>query len=347
MPQPAPLSAFMVGCEGAALTAEERGFLAEHRPCGLILFDRNCRSADQIRALATEFRAAVGHDGAIVAVDQEGGRVQRIKPPIARALPKASALADAHAQDPAQALADATVLWRLVAAELAALGISMNCVPVLDLPAPGADPIIGDRAFGIVPEPVIALGRAVVDAHVAMGLAPVIKHLPGHGRANADSHLALPVIDADRASLDAHDFVPFRALNSAPAAMTAHVVLSCVDDKAPATCSAAVVDGIIRGALGFDGLLLSDDLSMGALSGSLTDRAVAALGAGCDVALHCNGRLDEMRAVAAGSRPLAGAALARFDRLAALWRGANTTGPDAATLAAGEAAIARFFAFAA
>lgn len=310
--------ALITGMAGHALSADERAFLKRERPCGLILFTRNCASHDQIRALVAEAKAAIGSSDVLVLIDQEGGRVQRLRPPLARALPPAAAYSRLFSGDPALACKTAYDAARLVAAELRALSINMNCAPVLDLPVPGSHDIIGDRAYGTSSWQVVALARAVADGLKAGGVVPVIKHIPGHGRATADSHLALPVVSATHAELSATDFAPFRALAGEPAAMTAHVVYAAIDAAAPATTSKRMIGGIIREEIGFGGFLMSDDLSMKALSGSLTGRAHASIAAGCDVALHCNGNLAEMIAVAEGVPSLEGRACDRFASALAL-----------------------------
>ena len=317
--------AAIFGCADLALGDAERRFFREADPWGFILFQRNCRDPEQVRALVAALREAVGRDAPVL-IDQEGGRVQRLKPPHWRQAPAAAAFAD---RDP-EALRLNT---RLIAAELAGLGLDVDCLPCLDVPAPGGHGIIGDRAFAADPAVVARLGRVVCEALLEGGVLPVLKHVPGHGRAGADSHLELPRVQASLAELQATDFAPFRALNDMPLAMTAHVVYEAIDPDAPATTSSAVVRDVIRGWIGFDGLLMSDDLTMKALSGDLGARARAALGAGCDVALHCSGVLEEMEAVAAAIGPLdasgarrADAALARrrppahLDTLAALAR---------------------------
>ncbi len=305
-------TALITGLAGEALTADERAFLKSASPSGVILFTRNCRDHDQIRALLGSAREAAGADDFLVLIDQEGGRVQRLRPPLGRALPRAGTFARLYEREPSRALDAAFLVARLVAAELAALGITMNCAPVLDIPSAGSHEIIGDRAYGATPDQVAALGRAVAEGLLAGGLVPVLKHIPGHGRATADSHLDLPVVDAAHMALSATDFAPFKALASMPAAMTAHVVYSSIDASAPASTSARVTREVIRGEIGFDGLLMSDDLSMKALQGAMRDRAEAVIAAGSDVALHCNGDLSEMEAAAAGAGPLAGRALERF-----------------------------------
>lgn len=305
-------TALIIGVAGTTLTADETAFLKDVRPVGLILFTRNLQSHDQIRALVSAVREAAGGDDLLVLIDQEGGRVQRLRPPLGRALPPAAAFAKLYERDPDAAADAAFAVARLMAEELGALSINTDCVPVLDVPAPGGHEIIGDRAFGTTPEQVIRLGRAVAEGMMAGGMLPVIKHIPGHGRADQDSHLALPVVKAGLDELRAVDFVPFKALNTMPAAMTAHVVFTAIDADAPASISAVVTRDIIRGEIGFDGLLMSDDLSMKALSGSMRDRAEGVIAAGSDLVLHCNGDLAEMQAAAAGTPPLEGRAKERF-----------------------------------
>lgn len=306
--------AFVTGLSGETLTDEERRFVRDARPAGLILFARNCRAAEQIRALVADFKDATGDDRMLVLIDQEGGRVQRLKPPLARMLPPARAFAIMYAAAPEAAVRAAHAVSRLAASELTALGINTNCAPVLDVPCEGAHDVIGDRAFGREPATVIALGRAVADGLLAGGVLPVVKHVPGHGRAGADSHHDLPVVAAAAAELERTDFVPFRALADLPAAMTAHVVFSAIDAEAPASVSRAVTQTVIREAIGFDGLLMSDDLSMRALTGTMRSRAEAVIRAGSDLALHCSGNLAEMREVVEGVPVLAGDALRRLER---------------------------------
>lgn len=302
------LGAAIFGLGGVGLTAAERAFFRDAAPLGFILFERNCAAPDQVRRLVQELRDAVGRADAPVLIDQEGGRVARLKPPHWRLYPRAAAigaLAGAKAEEAARLGA------RLIADDLARLGITVDCMPVLDLPAAGADPVIGDRAYGTDGARAAALGAAVCDGLLAGGVLPVLKHIPGHGRAAVDSHVALPVVTAPLAELETSDFAPFRALAAMPWAMTAHIVYTAVDRDHPATLSRRVIDGVIRGAIGFDGLLLSDDLSMRALPGDLGARAGAALAAGCDVVLHCNGILAEMAEVAAAAGTLSDAARRR------------------------------------
>ena len=302
--RPKPRGAFITGCAGLALTADETAFIRDQRPAGLILFSRNCDTHDQVRRLTDDFRKALGEQDVLVLIDQEGGRVQRLRPPQWRALPPASAFGALYAQDKTRGLAAARLAARVAAQELAQLGITMNCAPVLDLPVPGAHGIIGDRAYGTVPGDVAELARAVATGLLAGGVLPVIKHIPGHGRATADSHLELPIVKTSAQDLRAHDFAPFRLLADLPAAMTAHVVYEAFDAKEPATTSLTLVQDIIREEIGFQGLLMSDDLGMKALAGTMRERTQRSLFAGCDVVLHCNGNLAEMRDVAAAAGPL-------------------------------------------
>jgi beta-N-acetylhexosaminidase len=310
--------AFITGLAGLRLLPEERAFLKDARPAGIILFARNCEMADQIRGLVAGCREAVGGDRLLVLIDQEGGRVQRLKPPIASRLPAAARFLESTGGDVIGAARLARLAARLAADELVALGINTSCAPVLDVPVPGAHDIIGDRAFATDAATVAALGGAVADALTAGGVLPVMKHIPGHGRARADSHLELPVVEAPRDELLATDIAPFRLLSHLPAAMTAHVVYTALDPDLPASTSRRVTQEIVRDAVGFDGLLMSDDLGMRALTGSFASRAAAVLGAGSDLALHCSGRLDEMQEVAAAVSPLSGASLARLHRAHAI-----------------------------
>jgi beta-N-acetylhexosaminidase len=278
------------------------------------------------------FRAAVGRKDAPVFIDQEGGRVQRLGPPSNawRAYPSGRKYGDLYERDPLAAFRAARHVGRLMAEDLMALGINADCVPVLDVPQADGHQVIGDRAYSLHPERVIMLARAHIAGFADGGVLPVIKHIPGHGRAKADSHLTLPVVDAKRAELEAVDFPPFAALADAPMAMTAHVVYSALDKSAPATTSKKVVN-IIRKDIGFRGLLMTDDLSMKALSGSFKEKVEASFAAGCDIVLHCNGALEEMNEVAEAAGALKGKALRRaraatksarkpqpFDRKAAL-----------------------------
>ncbi len=328
----APPRAVIFGCHGPELGDDERRLFAVADPLGFILFERNCHAPQQLRGLVHALRDAVGRADAPVLIDQEGGRVCRLKPPGWRAPPPARRFGELAAHDGDAGREAARLNARLTAAELAGLGISVDCAPVLDIPAPGGHEIIGDRAYGQDAETVAALGAEVCRGLLAGGVLPVIKHMPGHGRARCDSHRELPTVDTAREQLAALDFRPFRALNVMPWGMTAHVLYADIDPDLPATVSKRVIDGVIRDEIGFDGLLLSDDLCMKALSGSLAERTSAALDAGCDVALHCSGDIAEMERVAAATPALSDAALARIARGEATRRAACE--PAAADMAA-------------
>jgi beta-N-acetylhexosaminidase len=281
--------AFITGLSGTILTPRERAFLRDADPWGLIIFKRNIESPDQVARLSAAFRETVGRDAPVL-VDQEGGRVQRLGPPHWPAYPPGAAYANLYGRDTAAGLKAAYLGARLIAADLLAVGIDVDCLPIADVPVPGSDAVIGDRAYGTEPSTVAAIARAVAEGLQAQGVLPVLKHIPGHGRATADSHRALPVVEADRATLAATDFAAFRPLADLPLGMTAHVVYTAIDPIAPATTSVTVVRDVIRHAIGFHGLLMSDDISMGALSGSIAERSRAAIAAGCDVVLHCTRR---------------------------------------------------------
>lgn len=301
-------------CAGPALTPAEATFFRDANPLGFILFGEQCETPGQIRDLVAAFRDAVGRPDAPVLIDQEGGRVARLKPPHWRDAPPAARFGELAGRDLKAGLAAARLNARLLAAELADLGITVDCAPVLDVPIPGAHDVIGDRAYAHDPAMVAKLGRAVCDGFLAGGIIPVVKHMPGHGRAMADSHKGLPVVDTPREELETTDFVPFRELADAPWAMSAHVLYSAIDAELPATVSKRVIDEVIRGSIGFAGVLLSDDIGMEALSGGPAERARNLLAAGCDVVLHCVGKLDEMAAISDEIPLLSDAALARVAR---------------------------------
>jgi beta-N-acetylhexosaminidase len=328
--------AFITGLAGTTLTPVERAFLRESEPWGLIVFKRNIDTPAQVLALASSFRDTVGRNAPVL-VDQEGGRVQRLAPPHWPAYPAGAAYGRVYDRDPALGRKAAYQGARLIAADLIAVGIDVNCLPTADVPVPGANSIIGDRAYGDTPEKVAALSRAVADGLLAGGVLPVLKHIPGHGRATADSHHGLPVVETDDATLERTDFAAFRPLNDLPLGMTAHVVYTAIDPIAPATTSVTLVRDVIRGRLGFRGLLMSDDISMGALSGSIEARSRAAIAAGCDVVLHCNGELAEMQAVASAVPALTGASAQCAD--AALARRGRTSEHDLGALRAEWAAL--------
>jgi beta-N-acetylhexosaminidase len=276
------------GCGGTVLSRAEQSFFSDARPWGFILFARNVDS----------LRKTVDDPMAPVLIDQEGGRVARLKPPHWRERLPAARFGALHAANPGAAREAVYINARLIAHELHEIGINVNCAPVLDVPVEGADDIIGDRAFSRDPSVVGFLGRAMIDGMIDGGVLPVMKHIPGHGRAGVDSHLALPRVEVSHQDLSKSDFVSFRLLSDCPLAMTAHVVYAAIDPSQPATTSARIVRDVIRGELAFGGLLLTDDLSMQALSGTFAERARAAQAAGCDIVLHCNGKMDEMREVA-------------------------------------------------
>lgn len=324
--------AFICGCAGLALNADERAFLRREDPWGFILFKRNVADRDQALKLTQSFRECVGRADAPVLIDQEGGRVQRMAPPHWRAYPAAAAIE--AGLEPSRAEAAARLVARLIAHDLNEVGITVDCAPVLDVAGEGMHAAIGARAFSSRPERVAAMGRAVAEGLLAGGVAPVIKHMPGHGRARVDSHHELPVVDAARGELK-RDFAPFAALKHLPMAMSAHCLYTAIDPKRPATASPIVVEEIMRGEIGFDGLIMSDDLSMKALAGSLEERAAAVIEAGLDIVLHCNGDLEEARAVASATPALSGASLRRAD--AAL---AAITAPEPFDVERGEVELA-------
>jgi beta-N-acetylhexosaminidase len=322
--------AFITGVSGLELSADERAFMAAERPWGFILFKRNVETPEQVALLVRELRASVGNSDAPVLIDQEGGRVQRLSPPHWPVYPPGAVFGTLYDIDPALGLAAARLSARLIAADLLELGVTVDCLPLADVPAEGADAVIGNRAYGTEPRKVAAIARAVTEGLQQGGILPVLKHIPGHGRATADTHFRLPEVDTSKAELERTDFAAFQPLADLPMAMTAHVVFSALDPAQPATTSATIIEQVIRGVIGFQGLLMSDDVSMNALAGSIAERTRAIVGAGCDMVLHCNGKLDEMREVARQTPELSGKALERakralasrqppqaFDRLAA------------------------------
>jgi beta-N-acetylhexosaminidase len=306
--------AAVVGVAGLRLSDDERRLLAARPPWGFILFKRNCGSPEQVRQLIAALREASQRPDAPVLIDQEGGRVQRLQPPRWQARPAARQIGALAEDDLVAGREAAFLLARLIAHDLCDLGITINCAPVLDLALPGCTPAIGDRAFSPDPEIVAALGQSAIAGHLAGGVLPVIKHLPGHGRARIDSHVALPAVESAKAALAASDWAPFRACAAAPLAITAHVLYAALDRERPATLSKAIIEEIVRGEIGFRGGLLSDDLSMGALGGTLGERAARARAAGCDIAVHCNGRQDEMIEVLDAAGALEGEGAARVAR---------------------------------
>jgi beta-N-acetylhexosaminidase len=322
--------AFITGISGPELGAEEREFIRAERPWGFILFRRNVETPEQVIRLVKELRKEAGEPDAPVLIDQEGGRVQRLAPPHWPAYPPGAVFGALYDTDRASGLAAARLGARLIAADLLELGITVDCLPLADVPVAGADAVIGNRAYGTEPDKVAAIARAVTEGLEQGGVLPVLKHIPGHGRATADTHFRLPEVDTPKSELERTDFAAFQPLADLPMAMTAHVVFSALDPAHPATTSATIIREVIRGVIGFQGLLMSDDVSMNALAGTIGERTRAIFAAGCDMVLHCNGKLDEMREVAAETPMLSGKALeraaralasrrppAKFDRLAA------------------------------
>jgi beta-N-acetylhexosaminidase len=322
--------AFITGVSGPELSSAEREFMRSERPWGFILFKRNVETPAQVSLLVRELRESINDPEAPVLIDQEGGRVQRLGPPHWPIYPPGAVFGALYDIDRALGLSAARLSARLIAADLIEIGVTVDCLPLADVPVPGADAVIGNRAYGTEPQKVAAIARAVTEGLEQGGILPVLKHIPGHGRATADTHFRLPVVDTPRAELERVDFAAFQPLADLPMAMTAHVVFSALDPAHPATTSATIIEQVIRGVIGFQGLLMSDDVSMNALAGSIAERTRAIVAAGCDVVLHCNGKLDEMREVAAWTPELSGKALQRarmalasrkppqpFDRLAA------------------------------
>jgi beta-N-acetylhexosaminidase len=303
--------AFITGLSGTALNDAEREFIVAERPWGFILFKRNVADPGQVASLVKELRATLGAPDAPVLIDQEGGRVQRLGPPNWPVYPAGAVFGRLYDLDPVLGLAAARLSARLIADDLNRLGVTVDCLPLADVPIAGADAVIGDRAYGTEPAKVAAIARAVTTGLGEGGILPVLKHIPGHGRATADTHFRLPTVDTGENELKATDFAAFQPLSDLPMAMTAHVVFSAFDPAHPATTSATMIERVIRGLIGFQGLLMSDDVSMNALAGSIAERTHAIFAAGCDIVLHCNGKLDEMRDVARHTPELSGQALQR------------------------------------
>src|SRR6266481_4552791 len=286
--------ALITGVSGPELSAADREFIRVDRPWGFILFKRNLETPTQLISLVQELRKAVGDPEAPILIDQEGGRVQRLGPPQWPIYPAGAVFGVLYDIDPALGLASARLSARLIAADLSDLGITVDCLPLADVPVPGADAVTGNGAYGTKADKVAAIGRAVTEGLEQGGILPVLKHIPGHGRATADTHFRLPVVDTPKGELERTDFAAFQPLADLPLAMTAHVVFTALDPALPATTSSTMIEQVIRGFIGFDGALMSDDVSMGALSGSFAERTQAALAAGCDLVLHCNGTMTEM-----------------------------------------------------
>ena len=307
------MKAAIFGCAGTTLSADERAFFRDADPLGFILFARNIETHEQARRLTDDLRSCVARAEAPVLIDQEGGRVARLRPPHWRKAPPGRVLGELYARNPEAGLEATRLNSRLLALDVASIGCDVDCLPVLDIALPGAHSVIGDRAYAEQPEAVAAIGRAAAEGLAAEGVMPVTKHIPGHGRATVDSHHLLPRVTETRDTLERTDFLPFRLLSDLPWAMTAHVLYEAIDPAAALTVSARGVKDVVRGHIGFDGLLLSDDLSMQALGGTLGERAARALAAGCDIALHCNGQRAEMAEVAANTGAMTRDAVRRFE----------------------------------
>ena len=331
------MTPLFLGLAGSELSEAERGFFAEVDPAGYILFKRNIIDPPQLRALTDALRHLSGRADVPILIDQEGGRVARMQPPVWPAFPKAELFDRLYDVAPVTAIEAARHNAQAIAVMLGAAGINVDCLPLLDVRQPGAHDIIGDRALGAEPLRVAAMGRAVIEGLRAGGAVGVVKHVPGHGRAMADSHVELPLVDAALDALET-DLAPFIALNDAPMAMTAHVIYPAWDGEACASLSAKVIGDVIRGRIGFDGLLMSDDLGMHALSGSFGERAAGVLAAGCDIALHCSGDMAEMEAIAAAVAGIGQRATARLERAMATVAGVQA-GPSLDTLIAERDAL--------
>jgi beta-N-acetylhexosaminidase len=303
--------AFICGIEGLTVSAAEQRFLRDSRPWGVILFARNVDTPVQLRALTDQLRDITGRDDLPILVDQEGGRVQRLKKPHWPRYPAAQRIGALYVERPKDAARAAWLSGRLIGQDLADGGLNVDCLPVADLSFAETHDVIGDRAYHSEPGIVAELGRAAADGLMAAGVAPVLKHIPGHGRATADSHLELPIVEAAREDLERLDFAAFAALADLPMAMTAHIIFTALDAERPVTQSAKTISEIIRQQMGFDGLLMTDDLSMKALSGTFAERTSRCFEAGCDVVLHCNGDMAEMSEVAEMCPELTGDALRR------------------------------------
>jgi beta-N-acetylhexosaminidase len=314
------MRAFITGISGLTLTADEGNFMRAEQPWGFILFKRNIETPEQVIALVKELRESIDEADAPILIDQEGGRVQRLGPPHWPVYPPGAVFGTLYDIDRELGRTAARLSARLIAADLIDLGVTVDCLPLADLPVAGADAVIGNRAYGTEPDKVAAIARAVTEGLQQGGVLPVLKHIPGHGRATADTHFRLPLVDTPASELQRTDFAAFRPLADLPMAMTAHVVFSALDPAQPATTSATIIEQVIRGSIGFQGLLMSDDVSMNALAGSIAERTRAIVSAGCDMVLHCNGSLDEMREVAREAPVLSGKALDRAKRALATRR---------------------------
>ncbi len=290
------LTPFIFGCSGHVLTNEEINFFSKTRPVGLIVFARNCDSKEQLKKLTDQFREVTNNPNALILIDQEGGRVARLKPPVWKESPPAYDYARIAEKDIEAAKKASYENAKIIASQLTECGINVDCAPLIDVPEEGSHDIIGDRAFGRTPEMVIELASEFMRGLQDGNVMPVIKHIPGHGRAKEDSHMTLPIVKAAIEELEAIDFVPFKALKDAPFAMTAHILYLAIDSELPATLSNKVIS-IIRNNIGFDGILMSDDIDMKALKGNLRDLSEQTLAAGCDLVLHCTGKMEDMLSI--------------------------------------------------
>lgn len=307
------IKALIAGCAGPELNEDEVQLFKNERPWGFILFARNIESPEQVQALTAHMRECVGRSDAPILIDEEGGRVQRLRPPHWCSNPPGRILGEVFQRDPSSGQRAAYLLARLIAHDLHQIGVNVDCLPILDIPLAGAHDVIGDRAYGSNPQTVATLGAEIVKSLLRGGVLPIIKHIPGHGRAFCDSHHDLPRVDATLETLKQTDFEPFKALNKVAMAMTAHIIYDAIDPDHPATTSPLMINEIIRGYIGFDGLLMSDDVSMNALSGDYAQRTQSIFAAGCDIVLHCNGLMEEMVEVAAVTPELTGASLRRAE----------------------------------
>jgi beta-N-acetylhexosaminidase len=323
------MQAAIYGVAGLELTDEERAFLRDADPAGMIIFRRNCDTPEQLLRLTDSLRELTGRGDLPILIDQEGGRVARMRPPAWPAFPAAERFAHLYDAAPSSAIEAVRSNARALALMLRSCGINVNCLPLLDVRQEGATDIIGDRALGSEPMQVAALGRAVLDGMASAGVVGVVKHMPGHGRALVDSHKELPVVTASAEELET-DLEPFERLAWAPMGMTAHVVYTAWDADRPASLSPTVIHDIIRGRIGFDGWLMSDDLGMEALAGDFADRAAGVVAAGCDVALHCSGKMEEMVAVASAAPAMSAEGEARLARAMATVMVEDDDGPDLA-----------------
>ena len=327
------------GCSGPELTADERAFFRDADPAGYILFGRNCQSPQQLRALTDDLRAIHGRDRLLISIDQEGGRVARLRPPHWGSYPTGEAFDRLYKIAPASAIQAARLSARAMALELSAMGITVDYHPPLDLRQPGAHDVIGDRAFGEDPVQVAAIGRAVLEGLAEGGVAGCIKHMPGHGRSMVDSHREMPTVRESAEELE-RDLAPFRSLaGTARIGMTGHLLFPVWDAQNPATLSPTIIEEVIRGAIGFDGLLLTDDIDMEALSDSIPQRSARAVAAGCDVVLNCWAKMDDMTGTCEVLPAMGETALARLDRALEETRVAEALGPEHGDLMAERDAL--------